>query len=174
MRPAIFSVVAAALAALLLPTAASGSCMEPPPLKRHIEQAESVFVGTVVDLANDRRTAAVQVSEVWRGPDLPAAVTVHGGPDEPDMMTSVDRFYEGGTTYLFAASLVDGRLTDNSCSATRPWDETLDELRPADARPPVAGEPAAKETSLPGMPLALAAAAVLLIGGSALAFRTRN
>jgi hypothetical protein len=174
MRSLPLSAVTIATAVLLLPGVAAASCAEPPPLARHLGQADVVFVGTVVNLRNDDRAATFAVSEVWSGPELPAMVTVHGGPDEPGLMTSVDRSYQGGVKYLVAASLVDGTITDNTCSATRAWDESLAALRPAEARPPIETAASSDPDSLPAVPLAMAALVALFAVGSVLAFRIRS
>ena len=139
----------AAAALLLGAMPAAASCMPPIPIAQALAQADSVFVGSVIGLANSNRTATLNVDEVWRGPDLPAHAVVHGG-GEGDMFTGVDRTWEAEGTYLVFASIVDGQLTDNACSTTQPWSGELDALRPSDARPP--GDPTDLDTSggLPG------------------------
>lgn len=166
---------AAVLAGLtlgLLPGAASASCAEFPPLGEHLDQAEVVFVGTVVALTNLDRTAEVAVEEVWRGEGIPARVTVHGGEDDPTMMTSVDRTFVAGTRYLFAATFDEGGLRDDSCTATREWSEDLAEFRPTSVSTPEPAEGAASDgVPVPAIGIVLA---VLAIGAvSVLAFRAR-
>jgi hypothetical protein len=151
---------------------AAASCAEPPPIEEHLATAGAIFVGTVHEVTNESRTARVEVHEIWVGPDLPAAVTVHGGPEEPGMATSVDRHFEAGVRYLFAVSAHDGRLEDNACTATQPWTDGLAQLRPDVPRSPL---PAAEgDTGSLPTPLLVAltgVAAVALAG--ILAFRRR-
>ena len=154
----------------MVPGAAAASCAEFPPFDEHLAQAEVVFVGAVTAVTDEQRTALVEVEETWRGPALPAEVTVHGGFEDLGF-TSADRYFEAGTRYLFAPSFSEGRLEDNSCTATRPWSDDLAALRPATARV-VEGE-AAGGVSIPAA-LLLAGLVVLLVAvASALAFRRR-
>jgi len=118
----------------------AGQGAEPSPGADPLADAGSVFVGTVVAIANQDRWAQVQVEEVWKGPDLPAAVEVRGSPaDDPTAFTSVDRTYGIGVRYLFAGEPPAPFLSDNACSPTREWGDDLDAARPADAREPLGG-----------------------------------
>ena len=148
MRSAIQRAVTAsiALAALLVaaPGAALADCAMPPPLGEAVLKADIVFVGTVTSAVNNRRWAEVAVQEVWRGPDQPATVVVRGGP-EGNTMTSVDRSFEVGRTYLFVP-YVDpdtNALTDNSCTSTTEFTDDTAKQRPADARQPLGAQPTA-------------------------------
>lgn len=128
---------AATLAFALPPTTALADCMMPPPVEQAAQTGEIVFVGTVAETSNHNSWASVQVEEVWRGPDQPAAVIVKGGP-EGNMATSVDRFFEVGMKYLFFPYADEaGGLADNSCTNTVQWSADLAQLRPADARQPL-------------------------------------
>lgn len=170
------SVVAAitlGLVGLLAPGAAAASCAEFPPLEEHLAQAEVVFVGTVVSVTDEQRTALVQVEEIWRGPELPAEVTVHGG--FPDLgFTSADRSFETGVRYLFAPSLNEGRIEDNACTATQAWSDDLAAFRPTSTSTP---EPTpADQSGAGGVPVAalVVALSVMLVAGvSIVAFRRR-
>jgi hypothetical protein len=166
MNAAGLAVVVALGTLLVLPTPVAASCIAPPPIEEAVESAEMVFIGTVRDVANHNRTAGVEVQEIWRGPDLPARVIVHGGPEDPNLITSVDRTFAAGTTYLFVLSAVGRPLQDSGCSSTVEWNAGLGALRPADARPPRAGE---AQGSLPVIGLSVGLLAVALL--SALAFR---
>lgn len=146
----------AAVLTLLLATApAAASCAPPIPIEQALSNSDSVFVGTIVGLANADRDATFAVDEVWRGPDLAAEVVAHGGPGG-NGASSVDRTWEAGAKYLVFASIADGQLTDNSCSTTQIWSDDLAALRPSDARPP--GDP--NDSTTPGLPGAL----VVVIG----------
>lgn len=172
LMPAVASLLA--MAWLLAPARVSASCAEFPPLEEHLARAGVVFVGTVVSVADDGRTATVAVEEVWRGPALPAEVTVHGSFD-PVGFTSVDRSFEDGTRYLFAPAVSDGRLQDDSCTATRPWTDELAGLRPATVATPEP-IPTTEEGGGGGtIPVALIVAAIVIavVGGSLIAFRAR-
>lgn len=163
---------ALALAVSLLPGTAAASCGEMPPIDEHLSAAQIVFVGTVVSLTNADRTALVDVHEVWSGAALPAQVTVHGGMDDPQAMSSIDRTYSAGVRYLFAVTMQGDRMSDDACTATREWTDELADLRPATVAtpPPLESDPGA---GIPATAIAIAGA-VLLIGlGSVLAFRSR-
>jgi hypothetical protein len=172
-RLAVGFLVVTTMAAL--PRPASASCVDAPTIGEHLAWADAVFVGTVDALANQDRTAVVTIHEIWAGPDLPGRVTVHGGPDEPDVSTSADRSFVAGGRYLFAVFTNDARLEDNACTATQPWAEELAALRPDDAREPAVGEmstaPLGMELPMPFIVALLGATAVA--GAGFLAFRRR-
>ena len=139
--------------------------MMPPGPAEHLAQADVVFVGTVQVLVNQGRTATFAVEEQWHGERLPATVHVHGGPDDPNSASSVDRSYDAGMRYLVAAYIVEQRLTDNACSATQPWSEELLAFRPADYWVPTS-TPADENGGLP-LPVfvgLIAVGAVALVG----------
>ena len=154
-------ILAVLVFALMGPTTATATfCPGFESLEEHLQEADVVFTGTVVATRNLDRTAVVQVHEVWKGAPLPAQVTVHGGPDDPNMWSSAERTFERGD-YLFATNLHDGKLTDNVCSATGKWLAELEAFRPAGAQPPIgvavraavedAGVPAAVGIGLAGL-----------------------
>jgi hypothetical protein len=157
-------VAVAALVFVLPPTAVLADCMMPAPIQEAAQTAEIVFVGTVAETSNHNSWASVQVEEVWRGPDLEAAVIVKGGP-AGNMATSVDRFFEAGVKYLFFpyVDAEGGGLADNSCSNTVPWSADLAPLRPADARPPVGATENAEAFDVGGLLAPLGVA--VLVGG---------
>lgn len=160
--------------ALLTPTVASASCAEFPPVDEHLAAADVVFVGSVIGLRNQDRTATFAVAEIWRGPDLVPEVFVRGGPDDPGAGSSVDRTFELGVVYLVAARIVSGDLVDDACSATRPWDDDLERLRPADARVPTGTPTLDDGVDLPLLPVALGALFVILVIASGIAFRAKD
>lgn len=166
--------LAVALVAALSASPASASCAVPPELGEHLATADVVFVGTVTRLADDDRTAVVRVEEIWRGPAMPATVTVFGGPDGMDGFTSVDRTYAAGQRYLFAVGVADGKLQDSACSATREWAPELADQRPAEVSYPTATDAPADAGSVPVGLLAAGAAVLLVVLASALAFRARR
>jgi hypothetical protein len=174
MRARTLAVLASLVLPMLAPTVTTASCAGFPPIGEHLAMADVVFTGTVIGLRNQDRTATFAVTEIWRGPDLLREVFVHGGPDDPNAGSSVDRTFEMGTDYLVAARIRDGELVDDACSATRPWEESLADVRPADARPPTGSEPSDDEAGLPTLPIALGALFVLLLVGSWIAFRTKG
>lgn len=141
--------VAAQLALIVLLAAggsrpALASCVAPPDVEQAVRTSDIVFVGTVSATSNGNRWAEVVVQEVWRGADMPATVVVQGGP-AGNTMTSVDRSFQVGTTYLFFPYVDPSStaLADNNCSSTTEWTEDLARLRPADVRQPLGGEPTA-------------------------------
>ncbi len=163
-----------ALALALLPGTAAASCMEFPPLEEHLAQAQVVLVGTVQAVTNEDRTARVEVHEIWRGDDVPALVTVHGGPDDLEMTTSGDRYYRPGVRYLFAVQALDGRLEDNACTATQEWTDDLAALRPADATSPPATTADERGGTIPATAIVIGLAALAVAATSIFAFRARR
>ena len=143
--PALLALSLLATGAMLAaPGAALASCMAPPPLEEAVENAEIVFVGTVVETAERNTWASVKVEEIWKGPDQAASVVIKGGPGG-NAATSVDRTFEAGVKYIFFPSVDPAvGLTDNSCTNTQPWAEAMVALRPGEPRAPIA------ETNPPG------------------------
>lgn len=134
--------VLAVLAAALAPAgAAHASCIAPPPLRISIARADVVFVGEVESTSAGGRAATVRVTDVWKGEDVPATVEVVGGETSPNVASSVDRTYRDGTTYLFVPADASAPYEDNACTATRPYSERVERLRPAGAAPPAAAAP---------------------------------
>lgn len=154
---------------LLAPASASASCAVPIPIEEAIRSAEVVITGTVTSTENLGRWAAVEVHEIWKGPDLPSTVIIRGGPG-PGSATSIDRTFTAGARYLFVVSLDgQGGLTDNACSATTEMGAGDNALRPADFRTPAPAETSDAEFDLGGMvaPIGVAllvAAALLAMG----------
>jgi hypothetical protein len=173
MRALVAALLLALSLVVLLQQGVSASCAGPPPIEVALRQADSVFVGLVRDVANHDRLAQVEVREIWRGPDLPRIVQVQGGPDDPNMITSTDRIYATGTTYLFvlAGRAVDGRLRDNGCTATTTWRDELAVLRPVDPRPPIGAADTPERELIPLPMLGLGVGLVLVALVSAVAFR---
>ena len=163
------------LVPLLLTSAAAvvASCQMPFPideataLQQGIQEADSVFVGTVTSLSNGNRWATVAVEEVWAGPDLAPTVEVRGAPD--GMTTSADRTYASGKAYLFVVLIADGQLNDNACSATREFTRDLIGLRPATARQPISSVPD-PDTAASFDPASLLLPGALIIGAGFLVF----
>jgi hypothetical protein len=141
MPPTLARLLSAAFGVLLLvtvtaatPHPAVASCVGPVALVDSLQAADVVIVGTVVATANQDRMATVSLEEVWKGPALPALLTVDGGPGGGAIASSVDRSFERGIRYLFVLSGGDqGIFHDNACSATTPWEDAFAALRPADA-----------------------------------------
>ncbi|MEO8469998.1 MAG: hypothetical protein ABI573_10070 [Chloroflexota bacterium] len=113
-------------------------CAPPPPIEKAVF-SDLVFVGRVTDVANNGRSATVEVTEVWRG-DVPTPVTVNGGSN-PANPGEDDRTFDLGATYLFIPvqldSLPRGVLTDSVCSSTILWTDDLARLRPANVGQPL-------------------------------------
>ena len=150
----------------------------PPPIEEAIRDADVVFVGTVTNVANRDRWAIVAVQEVWKGPDMAAVVEIRGGPDG-NAASSVDRTFMAGTRYLFLPFIAEGALQENSCSSTTEFTADLARLRPATAHPPIAPapDPATAAPFDPAslvVPVALIAAAGIVVFGAALVLRRRT
>ncbi|MBA2725106.1 MAG: hypothetical protein H0U53_03875 [Actinobacteria bacterium] len=125
----------------LSPTHAVASCGIAPPVPEAIEQARHVFVGEVVELKNDQRTALVAVTDVWKG-DVPERVEVHGGmrlPQDPDTYTSIDRTYDLNKTYLFFPSEREENYFRDICTRTSVMRQRFLRFRPQDASTPSPG-----------------------------------
>lgn len=142
------------IVALTLGTAgpAAASCMGfqdfEAELRKAIATQPIVFVGTVMGTQLQGRSAIVNVSEVWRGPDdFPAQVVVNGSPMlEPNGFSSIDRTFTPGTEYLFLPGGNRSPFTDNACSFTTEFTPNIEKLRPAGART-VSGPPASETDS---------------------------
>ena len=163
-----------ALAALgLVGTAgARASCAGPPSVQEQIASARLVFVGTVAFTSDNDRVARVKVESIWKGPNLPAYVYVHGSPiSGPFTATSVDRTYRPGERDLFVLFSDREPFQDNNCSATQPYTAELSSLAPADARPPAqltASDQIANSAGQYWLPIVVA---VLVIVGTFLGLR---
>ena len=154
----------AALAFLLTPSVALADCMMPLPVKEAALKADILFVGTVTETTHNNSWASVAVEEVWRGPDLPAAVVVKGGPGG-DAITSVDRSFQAGVKYLFFPYADEqGALADNSCTNTMEWSADLAQIRPAEVRQPLGTTEEAGGFDLGGV-VAPLGVALLVAGG---------
>lgn len=168
---------------------AQASCAEAVPLQAAIANARTVFVGTVTETDFDGRVATFNVGEVWKG-ETSSMVIVVGGPSlaelqaarskGEDVVTSVDRSFELGTTYLVVShGSEDGVLLDNQCSNTQPFAVSLNEYRP-DATPPTTAPPVSQATrptwawaALSGGALALAAGTYVVARAVARRHRSR-
>jgi hypothetical protein len=167
MRSRLLTAGALGAGIILIPGVAAASCAEFPPLEQHIAQADVVFVGTVLSTADEGRTALVDVQEIWHGAELPQQVTVHGAMSSTGF-TSVDRAFETGVRYLFATTFANGRLEDNSCTATQPWTDDLARLRPTSTIAPTE-VPTDEVAVLPIV--AVLGVLTVLVAASVLAFR---
>ncbi|RLE11140.1 MAG: hypothetical protein DRJ28_11190 [Actinobacteria bacterium] len=111
---------------------ALASCPEPPDLETGFAEADIVFIGVVVELTNNDRTAKMEIESVWKGPQLPDVVTVHGSPDNPDdpnLFTSVDRTFTFGTYVVFPFN-TQPPFRDNICTLTQRTTPALDAINP--------------------------------------------
>ena len=134
IRLLVASVRAAAVVSLV-GRPALASCAEVPDLETAFADAEVVFIGVVVELSNRDRTAVMEVEQVWKGPQLPAVVTVHGGPSDPGVITSVDRTFERATYVVFPVNS-SPPFEDNACTLTQRTTAALDVINPFAAEPP--------------------------------------
>ena len=121
---------------VLIPAAAQASCVAPPPMKKAIEEAPAVFVGSVTEVTNGGRWATVKVEDVWKGTSVEESVQVRGGPPDPSggggVITSVDREYEPGRTYLFVPFRGKSSVfRDNACTRTTAYAEKLERFNPS-------------------------------------------
>jgi hypothetical protein len=167
MARALLVTLVAAAALVAGAASAGASCVVPPPIREQVVSASLVFVGTVIFASDNDRVARVKVESIWRGPELPTYVDVHGSPvSGPGAASSIDRRYKAGTRYLFVLYGADQPLQDNSCSGTQVYTAELAVLSPAGARspaPPTVGDEIHNAVTLYWLPtlgfLALVAAA---------------
>ncbi|HEX2049933.1 MAG TPA: hypothetical protein VHJ34_04775 [Actinomycetota bacterium] len=130
-----------AVAAAVAPAGPAGaSCAALPPLPVALARADVVFVGEVTATTAGGRAATVRVTEVWKGRNVPPTVEVVGGETSPNVVSSVDRSYVEGTTYLFVPYDASAPYRDNVCTATRRYSERVERLRPAGVAPPGAAD----------------------------------
>ena len=156
----------AALAFVLTPSAVLADCMMPAPVQEAVKTADIVFVGVVTETSNQDRWASVAVESVWGGADIPATVVVKGGSGGGGI-SSVDRQFKAGMKYLFFPYADDqGNLADNLCTNTIEWTDDLEQLQPADVRPPLGAIPTDSGMNLDSVIAPLAVA--LLVGGGLL------
>ncbi len=171
----------AVLFTAVIATPAHASCIAPPPLPESYAAAEAVFSGLVESVEFDGRLANVSVDSVWKG-DVAASVQVQGSFELiPGQITSVDRFYTPGSTYVFFVRPGGVGFMDDGCSLTS--DATADIVSQVEAAagkagsPPLAGpeetEPAPEST--PRGPVFVATVAVIILGALLLvALRRRH
>jgi hypothetical protein len=150
---------------------AGADCAALPTPSAGMEMAAVVFVGTVVELGNGGRYATFAVEEQWKG-SVAGEVEVRGGPPPPSM-SSVERTYDLGARYLVTAFEGDSYtgddvLSDNACSGTTPWDESLTQLRPADATVVERDQPILPRTNDSAPPYLMIALTTILVAGGCL------
>lgn len=121
----------------LLAAPAAASCGPVNTMKRAVRTAPAVFVGTVVGLRSGGRWATASVEAVWKG-DLQVSqqVEVRSGLFDPpgglSSMSSVDRFYKQGMTYLFVPFRErNGAFRDNACTRTTRYRTVLERFNPS-------------------------------------------
>ncbi|MHB8510381.1 MAG: hypothetical protein ACYDGR_17330 [Candidatus Dormibacteria bacterium] len=135
LRLMVLTLAAAPLFARAAPIALASCVGVPVSIGEAIRTAPVVFVGSVTSTTDSGRTATVHVDELWRGPTLPAEVTLHGSPGASAAATSVDRHYVNGGRYLFVPASGNGPgFDDNACSQTREFGPDLVVYRPAEAQ----------------------------------------
>ena len=123
--------VAGAMAAMFFPSTAVASCAIAPPMRQALEDAPAVIVGTVTAVLYEGRWASVSVGEVWKGDGIPSTVEVRSGVGRPNVMSTVDRIYEVGQSYLFVPYERDGDvLRDNACTRTMRFTAKAARFRP--------------------------------------------
>lgn len=146
--------LAAAVILALVPGPARASCIFGGPYPQRLDDSPLVFVGTVIATSNGDRNVTVTVEEVWKGAGISGTVEIHGGAQQENTYTSVDRTYENGTRYLFAPYKLSpkGIYLDNACTPTRTWGDKLERLRPDDAVILASDEPSPSEAPVPGTP----------------------
>lgn len=143
-----------------------------------IEEAPTVFTGTVRALGNKGRTATVDVIRVWKGGTLPERVEVQGTiATQAKVVTALDRLYARERTYLFLPTAGGPpRFRENRCSATRELTADLAAKGPTDG----GKAPQGQGVPLPGVglgqfvPLMIGVPAFVVLGGLLIAARRKT
>ncbi len=178
---------AAAGSALLIATATGApaataqadlGCTPDVGIDTRIEEAPTVFTGTVRALGNNGRAATVDVIRVWKGGTLPQRVEVQGTiATQAKVVTALDRQYARERTYLFLPTAgASPRFRENRCSATRELTTELATKGPLDG----GAVPQGKGVPVPGIglgrfvPLMLGVPAFAVLAGLLLAARRKS
>jgi len=175
----VTGLVAAGLTVAAGPAAAQAELGCPPDrgVDAAMEQAPTVFTGTVRQLGNKGRTATVDVIRVWKGAPVPKRVEVQGTiATQAKVVTALDRLYARERTYLFVpTSGASPRFRENRCSASRQLTAELAAKEPSGGVPPQ-GE----GVPLPGVglgkfaPLMVGLPALAVLAGLLAAARRRS
>jgi hypothetical protein len=167
-------------AAVFAPQPAMASCIEPPPLPDAYARAEAVFAGTVDGVDLGGRLATVTVELVWKG-EVAEKVQVQGTDMlDPNMITSVDRTYQAGFTYVFFVTVGGVGFMDNACTSTQEMTADLvaqlDEVRGSPGSAPVSSPTRPEPGTSSGFDLvwvAFGAGVALMVVGAVIARRRR-
>ena len=173
------AVAVAAVGVLAVPAGAQVElgCSPDPGMDARIDEAPTVFTGTVRTLGNKGRTATVDVIRVWKGGTLPKRVQVTGTiATQSKVTTALDRLYARGTTYLFLPTAgTTPRFVENRCSGTRPLTAELAAKEPGGGAAPVGeGVPLPKAGLGKFVPLMVAVPAALVLAGLLVAARRQS
>ncbi len=184
-RTALFGI--ALLGTLLVVLGASGApagaqtelgCAPDIGIDAVIEQAPTVFTGTVRVLDGSGRRATVEIIRVWKGGPLPKRVEVQGTiATQNKVRTVLDRLYARDRTYLFLPTAgASPRFRENRCSATRELTTALAAKAPADggSAPLGPGVPLPHDDLARFAPLLIGVPAFVVLGGLLAAARLRG
>ncbi len=173
MRRLVLATVAAGavLGSLVAPAAPAIAqvelgCGPDPGIDARIDEAPTVFTGTVRALGNNGRTATVDVIRVWKGGTLPKRVQVTGTiATQAKVVTALDRLYARDATYLFLPTAGSNpRFVENRCSATRQLTPELAAKEPGGGSAPVGEGVALPRAGLGKLvPLMIAVPAILVL-----------
>ena len=175
--------VTVAVAALSLAGAPAGAqtelgCAPEVGIDARIEQAPTVFTGTVRALGNQGRTATVDVIRVWKGTSLPRRVQVTGTiATQSKVVTALDRLYARDRTYLFLPTAGSSpRFAENRCSATRSLTAELSAKAPAGGGNAPVGEgvPLPDDGLKKVAPLLVVGPAIVVLAGLLLLARRKS
>ena len=105
-------------AAVVAAVPAHAACNSPVDQIDAAARADSVFVGLVTNVSDSSRKATIQVLETWKGPDLPAEVSVNGSFAGSSAIGPNDRTFTLGATYLLIPFGSRPPFFDEACSGT--------------------------------------------------------
>jgi hypothetical protein len=97
--------------------------------------AESVFIGTAVDVRAFGQNALFHVEESWEGDPLPEWQDGTSIDDENGIWSTTPRFTVGAR-YLVVGHWHEGKLRPQGCGATQEYTQAVADLRPADVTQP--------------------------------------
>ncbi len=173
------------MAAILLggPAPATAQCAPPRDTAAAIATAEVVFVGRTTAVSLDGRVSEMEVTSIWKGPNLPGHVEVRGALTADAPPSGSDRQFQTGVQYLVVAENGRDPFMATACSATQRFSGPANLIPPsyqeaagtASGRQPVAtvtgdgGEAAVAAGVVP-----LLGVLALIAGLSALVTRHRN
>jgi len=121
MRKLLIVAALVGFVVLAVPGPAMAVCANSDSTADGLGRARAVFVGEVIDVEDNGRTAVVDVKSVWKGVGVYEQVTVHGESDDATGSPIDDLTFQLGVTYLVASNTAAAPYRADRCTVTRPW-----------------------------------------------------